>query len=110
MSEIYVKTGLETKRPDIFASGVLTLFQGFNLITLLYFLFSIKMTTYSWIYVAAPLMILNWLFLFNRRNLKKHQQRWDGEEKRNRQIKGLLIIVYMLTSLYFFGLALSKMY
>ncbi len=110
ISEIYIKTGIETHRLDIFASGVVTLFQGFNLFTLLYFLFSIKIIPELYAYLLIPLMILNWIFLFNRKNLKKYQQRWDGEEKKKRQIKGVLIVVYLIASIYFLGLALGKMY
>ncbi len=108
ISNIYIKSGIETQRPDIFASGLVTLFQGFNLITLLYFIFSLRMTTYSWVYIAIPLMILNWVFLFNYKNLKKFQQRWDGEENGKRQVKGVLIVVYLLATIFFFGWALSK--
>lgn len=110
ISMIYVKTGLERRNPEIYASGVVTLFQCFNLITLLYFTFTIKMTTYSWIYSWMPLIILNWIFFFNRKTLKKYQQRWDAEKKSKRQIKGVLIIVYFIATIYFFGLVLGKMY
>lgn len=86
ISCIYVKTGIETQRPDIFASGLITLFQGFNIITILHFIFSIKMTTYSWIYIAVPLMILNWIFL-NSKNLIKLQQRWKMESISKKKVK-----------------------
>ncbi|NSW45738.1 MAG: hypothetical protein HPY79_07995 [Bacteroidales bacterium] len=101
---------METQRPDIFASGLVTLFQGFNIIALIYFLFSIKMTPYSWIYLAVPLMLLNWIFFFNRKKLKKYQQKWDNEENSKRQMKGIFIVIYLIATISFFGLALSKMY
>lgn len=109
-SRIYIKTGIETRSPEIFASGVVTLFQCFNIFALLYLLFSVKTVPYSWVYIGLPLLILNWIFLFNRKNLKKYQKRWDGEKKRERQIKGILIIIYLIISIYLFGLALNKMY
>jgi hypothetical protein len=108
ISKIYIRTGLETQRPDIFASGLITLFQGFNLITLLYFIFSFRMTTYSWVYIALPLMVLNWFYFFNFKNLKKFQQRWDGEDKYKRQVKGVFIVAYLLATIFLFCLALSK--
>ncbi len=110
ISKIYLKTKIETVYPELGGGAVTSLFQGFNIVALLYFLFSIKMTTYSWAYIWVPLVIFNWLFLFNRTNFKKYQQQWDDEEKRKRRIKGVLIIVYIIASIYFFGLSLSKMY
>lgn len=107
ISNIYIKSGIETQRPDIFASGLVTLFQGFNLIALLYFIFSLRMTTYLWVYIAIPLMILNWFFFFNYKNLKKFQKRWEGEEKGKRQVRGCLIVAYLLATIFFFCLALS---
>jgi polyferredoxin len=110
ISRIYLKTKIENVYPELGGGAVTSLFQGFNIITILYFLFSIKMTPDLWVYLWIPLVILNWIFFFNRKNLKKYHQKWDEEEKSKRKIKGLLIIVYMLATLYFFGLALSKMY
>jgi polyferredoxin len=110
ISRIYLKTKIETHRPDIFASGVVTLFQSFNLFTLLYFFFSIKTYPELCAYIIIPLMVLNWIFFFNRKNLKKNQKRWDGEEKNKRIMKGILIIAYLIVSIFFFGLALSKMW
>lgn len=108
ISGVYIKTGLETQRPDIFASGLITLFQGFNIIPILYFLFSIKATTYLLVCLYIPLMLINWIIFFNYKKLKKFQKKWDSEEKSKRQIKGVLIIVYLIASVCFFGLALSK--
>ncbi|MFW5983402.1 MAG: hypothetical protein ACOCQ4_02790 [bacterium] len=110
ISRIYLKTKIETHRPDIFASGVVTLFQSFNLFTLLYFLFSIKTTPELCAYIITPLMLLNWVFFFNRKNLKKYKKRWDEEEKNKRIMKGILIIVYLIVSIFFFGVGLNKMY
>lgn len=110
ISDIYIRTGVETQRPDMGGGAVVSLFQGFNIITLLYFLFSIKMTPYLWVFLWIPLIILNWIFFFNFKNLKKYKSKWDEEKKGKRQIKGVLIIGYMITSIIFFGMALSKMY
>lgn len=110
ISCVYLRTGLETQRHDIFASGLLTLFQGFNIIPILYFLFSIKATIYLLVSMYIPLMLINWIIFFNFKRLKKFQKKWDNEEKSKRQIKGVLIIVYIVASACFFGLALSKMY
>lgn len=108
ISDVYVKTGLETQRPDIFASGLITLFQGFNIIPILYFLFSIKATVCLLVSMYIPLMLINWIIFFNFKRLKKIQKKWDNEEKSKRQIKGVLIVFYLVASVFFFGLALSK--
>jgi hypothetical protein len=108
ISNIYIKTGIETQRPDVFSGGLVTLFQGFNLITLLYFIFSVRMTSFSWVYIGLPLMVLNWIFFFNFRNLKKFHLRWNGEDKHKRQVKGIFIVAYLLATILLFILALSK--
>jgi hypothetical protein len=110
ISKIYLKTGIETTSPELGGGAVVSLFQGFNIVTIIYFLFSIKMTPYLWVFIWLPLIVINWIIFFNVKNLKKYQIKWDGEEKGKRQIKGVLIIGYMVTSIFFFGLALSKMY
>lgn len=110
ISGIYLNTKIETGNPELGGGAVVSLFQGFNIITLLYFLFSIKMTPYLWVFLWVPLIIFNWIFFFNVKTLKKCQQKWDEETKNKRQIRGVLIIVYLIVSIFFFGLALHKMY
>ncbi|HPE39486.1 MAG TPA: hypothetical protein PLI77_00180 [Bacteroidales bacterium] len=42
--------------------------------------------------------------------LKKAKLKWELEQKTKRQIKGVVIIVYLLISIWVFCLVLSKMY
>jgi hypothetical protein len=56
------------------------------------------------------LMLLNWIFFLNNKKLKKYQQKWENEVKIKMQINGVFIIIYLIATIFFFGLALSKMY
>ena len=110
ISGLYSKMKMEINFPEMGGGAVTSLFQGFNIVALLYFLFSVNMTPVLWIFIWSCLTIFNWIFIFNRKNLKKYKTRWDEEELNKRIAKRILVIVYFLASIFFFGLALSKMW
>lgn len=110
ISNIYLKTGIETTSPELGGGAVVSLFQGFNLASLFFFLFSIKITPILWGVIWVPLFVFNWILFFNAKKLKKAKLKWELEQKTKRQIKGVVIIVYFIISILFFCLALSKMY
>ncbi len=108
VAQFYVKTGLEKKDHEIYSRAVVSILQTINISTLL-LLFSI---TYHPVFggvLAVTIDILNSIFLYNSKKLKKYKERWDGEEKRIRKIKGVLIIIYMIASLILFVLAISTL-
>ncbi len=109
ISKIYI-AGIDEVHPELGGGAVTSLFQFFNLTAILYFLFSITMTKVLTLSIGIPLMIVNWIFHFNKKKLLKCQEKWDHESKKANRIKGTLVIVYLLASIYLYGLSMSRMY
>ncbi len=109
VTQFYVKTDIENSYPQYYSRAVVSFFQFFNLAAILYLLFSFQFVPVGAGIIGLGIYILNGIFFFNKKNLKKDKERWYGEEKRIRKRKGVLIIVYMITSLILFVWTLSKM-
>ena len=64
MSKPY-KAGLDEKNPEIWACGIVTLFQSFNFISILGLFFGISFSKLLWIVIVLSILSINAIFLFN---------------------------------------------
>lgn len=108
ISEIYIKTGVEIDRPDFGGSAVVSLFQFFNLTSILFFFFSIKMTILLGVILVISINLSNWLFFYTWEALQMCKKNWSEETRKSRIIKGSFIVLYLLISIYFYGITLSR--
>jgi len=109
ISKFFVKYDLETFNPEINSGGIISLMQSFNIIAILYFVFSVKMTLSLSILIPAVPLTLNWFVLLTGKKLKELEIKWDGEDHKTKRRRGFLIVLYMLCSVFFLISAYSKM-
>jgi len=109
VSNLYTKTGLETSSPEIYSNGIVSLLQNLNITTIFYLIFKEKITTpYYIFFLYATIFILNGIFILNKKNLQKFEEKWGNENIKKRRLNGILIVVYMLCSILLFIIALSS--
>ena len=109
INKVY-KTRIDELHPYIWSSALTSLFQTINLFTLLYFIFGIKTSVIYYIIVWSPICILNWVFFFNSKKLKNYESKWDKEKEKQKLIRGILVILYIGISIFFFAFALHRMH
>ncbi len=111
VSSLVKRSKIEVKHPEASGGPIVTLFQMFNLMALgvyLHILISIELYIQLYLYIGIPLFIINWIFFFNRKTLNKFRKKWGNENKKSKQIKGVIIVAYMLLSIFFFSFALNQ--
>ena len=93
LSKIY-RAGLDRNHPDVYACGLLSCIQMFNILTVL-----LPYLSKGW-FIAISLVVLsiNTVF-FNAKTLKKFDERWDNEPKPQRIFRRMLVILYVAGSL-----------
>jgi len=109
ISSAVYKSKIERQNPEASGGALISFLQLLNFIEILYFVFNIKMTKELYILSAIPIFTIGWIFFYNRKSLKKYKSKWDTEKKKSKQIKGYLIIAYMLITIILYGLVLSDM-
>ncbi len=103
ISKIY-RAGLDKRDPDVYACTVVSLLQGFNIMTIARPYLTKQEQIYLWIAMAIILVIGNTLF-FNKKSLVKFDERWDNEPKGKRFWKRTLVLLYVIaTFVCFFAL------
>lgn len=92
LSKIY-RAGLDRRNPDIYASGLLSLFLMLNVITI----FNSYLNEALYIGISVGILVINMIF-FNSKTLKKFDERWDSEPKPQRMFRRTLVIIYAVAS------------
>ncbi len=116
MSYTEKRIDIEKSEAELSFVCILTFFQIINVAALLFFLFPVelifflgKLNPILFGVLGVVPLLFNKIIFFNKKKLSKYKERWDGEEKRIRKIKGVLIIIYMIASLILFVLAISTL-
>lgn len=110
----YQKKELDKTNPEIYASALISMMQ----LSVLMFLLSItnlfklhnKKEFMLFFVPFIVVMIINGLFVFTKKRYKEIEKQWKQENRKNRYIKGILIVFWIILifpfiigSIYFFG-------
>ena len=93
LSKIY-RAGLAKSVPDVYACGLLSCIQMFNIMTIISISWGNKYLKTYGLGVSIIVFIINSI-LFNSKSLKKFDERWDNEPKPQRIFKRALVLVYI---------------
>jgi accessory gene regulator protein AgrB len=93
------------KNPDLYAAGLVSLMQEFNLgaiFFLLFFYFDINISRVYVFLFYIVLFILNLIWYSKYRPYSLLFRKWNTEKKKAKTIKGLLVLIYFLFSFIVF--------
>jgi len=109
ISKFFVKYDLETFNPEINSGGIISLMQSFNVVAILYFVFSVRLTKELSVYITLPILLLNWVFFFTAKKMKELEIKWDEEDYKTKRRRGLFVVFYIFISVFFYVFALNRM-
>lgn len=87
--------------PEISATGFLSCCQSANVLSILPIVLNINSNNWLIIMIVLSLFIINGRY-FSAERIKQLEARWGGEVKKQKRIRGYMIIGYIIGTIVFF--------